>query len=66
MATRQMLFSRFQVKIEKGRLQANLWGEKVDRLKHSPTVEVKAVTYFDLSVKEEPPGRWVAQCVVDV
>jgi SHS2 domain-containing protein len=66
MATRKMLFSRFEVEIEKGLLRANVWGEQVRTEKHHPAVEVKAVTYFDLSVREEQPGKWVAQCVVDV
>jgi SHS2 domain-containing protein len=66
MATRQMLFSRFEVKIEDGILRANMWGEKVDTEKHHPAVEVKAATYLDLVVKEDPSGGWIAQCVVDV
>jgi SHS2 domain-containing protein len=66
MSIRRMIFCRFEVSIEKGLLRANVWGEKVDPEKHHPAVEVKAATYFDLSVKEDPPGRWVAQCVVDV
>lgn len=66
MATRKMLFSRFEVSIDKGLLRANMWGEKTNREKHHPAVEVKAATYFDLSVKQKPGGEWVAQCVVDV
>jgi SHS2 domain-containing protein len=66
MGTRRMLFSRFEVKIEKGFLRANVWGERTDHDKHHPAVEVKAATYFDLSVRQEADGRWVAQCVVDV
>jgi SHS2 domain-containing protein len=66
MSTRKMLFSRFEVSLDKSLLRANVWGERINPEKHRPAVEVKAVTYFDLSVKEEKPGRWVAQCVVDV
>jgi len=29
-------------------------------------VEVKGATYTNLSVRQEPNGLWVAQCVVDV
>jgi SHS2 domain-containing protein len=66
MSTRRMLFSRFEVVIEDGVLRANVWGEKLSLEKHHPAVEVKAATYLELVVKEEPAGRWVAQCVVDV
>ncbi|HSV27737.1 MAG TPA: archease [Sedimentisphaerales bacterium] len=66
MSTRQMLFSRFEVEIEDGILRANVWGERVDVEKHHPAVEVKAATYLDLAVKEDPRHWWVAQCVVDV
>jgi SHS2 domain-containing protein len=66
MGTRRMLFSRFEVSIEKGLLKANIWGEKVDPEKHHPAVEVKAATYFDLSVRQDEGGTWIAQCVLDV
>lgn len=66
MATRQMLFSRFEVRIQENNLTATAWGEKTDVLKHSPAVEVKAATYMALSVRQEEDGTWIAQCVVDV
>ena len=66
MSTRQMLFSRFEVAIEDGVLRANVWGERVNTEKHHPAVEVKAATYLDLAVKEDPRHWWIAQCVVDV
>ena len=66
MATRQMLFGRFEVRIEGTRLQATAWGEPVDRDRHRPAVEVKGATYTALRVAREPDGAWVAQAVVDV
>ena len=66
MDTRRMLFSRFEVHIDKGRLTADAYGEKIDVKKHSPAVEVKAATYNSLSVKQREDGVWIAQCVVDV
>jgi SHS2 domain-containing protein len=66
MATRGMLFSRFDVQPIEGGLKATAWGEKVSREKHDPAVEVKAATYGDLKVTREPSGDWVAQCIVDV
>ncbi len=65
MATRKMLFSRFEVIIDGTRLNANAWGEKTDVFRHSPAVEVKGATYTTLRVAEEN-GEWIAQTVVDV
>ncbi|HEX6136901.1 MAG TPA: archease [Casimicrobiaceae bacterium] len=66
MATRDMLFSRFDVRIDDGALVAKAWGEPVDRVRHRPAVEVKGATYTALSVARRDDGVWVAQCVVDV
>jgi tRNA nucleotidyltransferase (CCA-adding enzyme) len=65
-ATRRMLFSRFRVRIDDGKLNATAWGEPIDIEKHQPAVEVKGATCTALSVRRDPDGRWVAQCVVDV
>ena len=66
MGTRNMLFSRFEVKAFDGGMNARLWGQEVDVKKHEPAVEVKAVTYADLKVEQKKDGQWVAQCIVDV
>ena len=66
MATRNMLFSRFEVRLEGQRLDAKAWGEALDIARHSPAVEVKGATYTDLKVARQPDGGWLAQCVVDV
>lgn len=66
MATRTMLFSRFEVEIEAGRLQAIAWGEELDPIRHQPAVEIKGATYTALKVGQQDDGRWFAQCVVDV
>jgi protein archease len=65
-ATRTMLFSKFEVVIENSSLRAQAWGEPVNVEKHQPAVEVKGATFTELSVKEIPGGGWMAQCVVDV
>lgn len=65
MATRKMLFSRFLVRIDGTRLDAQAWGEKVDIARHHPAVEVKGATYTTLRVAQDH-GTWVAQTVVDV
>jgi tRNA nucleotidyltransferase (CCA-adding enzyme) len=65
MATRSMLFGRFDVSIRDRALDATAWGESLDRARHRPTVEAKAATYAELNVRERD-GVWTAQCVVDV
>jgi SHS2 domain-containing protein len=67
MATRGMLFSRFDVHIgDNGELQADIRGEALDRTRHTPAVEIKGATFTELSVRQLTDGRWLAQCVVDV
>ncbi|MES9963684.1 MAG: archease [Candidatus Sedimenticola sp. 20ELBAFRAG] len=66
MATRHMLFSRFQVTIEDGKLNAVAWGEPIDLQRHKPAVEIKGATYTELAVTQADSGHWAAQCVVDV
>lgn len=65
MAVTHLLFHRFEVHIEDGQLNAVAVGERIDRLKHRPTVEVKGATYTELYVAQKD-GHWIAQCVVDV
>ena len=65
MSTRKMLFSRFAVRLGKGRLEAEAWGEPVDVARHRPAVEVKGATYTALRVAREGEA-WLAQTVVDV
>ena len=66
MATRNMLFSRFEVHLEGNRLTAQVWGEALETARHRPAVEVKGSTYTALKVVQQPDGGWLAQCVVDV
>jgi SHS2 domain-containing protein len=66
MATERALFTGFDVRIDGDALEARLSGEPVDQARHEPAVEVKGATHTALRVAEEPGGRWVAQCVVDV
>jgi SHS2 domain-containing protein len=66
MATRRLLFSRFEVAVEGGRLRATAWGEPVDTVRHAPAVEVKGATWTALRVDQDADGLWTAECVVDV
>ncbi len=65
MATRRMLFSRFQATIDGTLLAGRAWGEPVDVARHHPAVEIKGATYTTLRVAREAQG-WIAQTVVDV
>ncbi len=66
MATRQLLFGRFEMHIDGHRLHARAWGEPIDVARHQPAVEIKGATLTSLRVGQEPGGAWIAQCVVDV
>jgi len=66
MATRNMLFGRFEVHLEANHLVAQAWGEALEVARHHPAVEVKGATYTALKVAQQPDGGWLAQCVVDV
>jgi SHS2 domain-containing protein len=65
MATRKMLFRRFEVRLEGARLQALALGEHIDAKRHQPAVEPKGATYTALRVVREADA-WIAQTVVDV
>jgi SHS2 domain-containing protein len=66
MATRRMLFTRFEVRFDDSRLGGKAWGERIDVARHNPAVEVKGATYTQLKVARDKSGAWLAQCVVDV
>ena len=66
MATRRMLFSRFDVGIDDHHLTATAWGEPIDISRHQPAAEVKGASYCELAVGQQADGGWLAQCVVDV
>ncbi len=65
MATRKMLFSKFEVTIDHGKLNATVSGEAIDMERHQPAVEIKGATYTELTVYQQEQ-LWVAQCVIDV
>ena len=66
MATRQMLFGRFEVHIQGPRLRAKAWGQPIDLDGQELAVEPKGATYTALSVRQVADSTWVAECVVDV
>lgn len=66
MATRGLLFGDWQVTCHGRVLDAVARGERVDRVRHEPVVEVKGATYTALSVNRDSEGWWHGQCIVDV
>lgn len=66
MATRKLLFARFDVALDNGSLKAVAYGEPIDVLRHQPAAEVKGATFTELSVTKSLDGRWIAQCILDV
>jgi SHS2 domain-containing protein len=66
MATRRMLFGRFDVTTDGTSLDAVAWGEPIDVERHRPAVEVKGATYTALAVEQGADGGYRVQCVIDV
>lgn len=70
MATRRMLFLRFELTVDADaggyRLAASAWGEPVDVARHQPAAEVKGASFCELRVERGADGVWIARCVVDV
>jgi SHS2 domain-containing protein len=62
--TSYFIISKSVVKITKGKLFAELWGDVAGN--YSGLDHVKAVTYAEMYVKEIKKGRWEAQVVLDV
>lgn len=56
---------RFEVKRNSTGLKAALHGETIDRTRHRPSHEVKAITYHGLSVASDADG-WSAEVIVDI
>ncbi len=66
MGTRGLIFGAFDVSIEGNKLVGRAHGERVNRDRHQPAVEIKGATMTELLAGEIRPGEWRAQCVVDV
>lgn len=66
---KQLVFSKFNITIEekqgKYHLNCLAYGEKIDVLRHSPKVDVKAITMHLFEVKPVP-GGWKAQVLIDI
>jgi len=66
---RGLIFSRFEVSIQKTdggyELYGEAWGEPFDPVKHEGRVDVKAATYAGLKCEKTQAGYRI-ECVVDI
>lgn len=63
--SRRLVCRAFDVRIAGDRLTAMLGGETLDESRHRLEHEVKAITYHDLKVEQQPDG-WLAEVIVDI
>jgi SHS2 domain-containing protein len=62
----EMVFSKFEVRIENDKLTGVAYGEKL-KTSHKPKIEIKAATYSQLKVfQDKKTKKWICQCIVDV
>jgi len=66
MAARRLIFGDWDVTLDGHVLDARVRGERIDRERHQPVVEVKGATYTALSVERDSEGLWHGHCIVDV
>ena len=63
-SAKNLVFGSFNVKIDKNRLSAQVFGEEYSKSKHKMGVEIKAVTYHILEVSKKAP--YYVQVLFDV
>ena len=63
--TEDLVFARFQVKLQDLSLKATAWGDVFDPKIHTIRTEIKAITYHQLEVVESDQG-WQAQVIFDI
>jgi len=63
--TEHLIFSKFKVRINGNKLNAECSGEKYDKKKHEFIIDVKAITYHKMEIKKEK-NLWKCVVVVDV
>jgi SHS2 domain-containing protein len=65
--TRHFLGIDFKIKrMDATSIEAVATGETLDLNRHSVDKEVKAVTYCDLLLTQQPDGSWMAQVIFDI
>lgn len=63
--TRQLVLVEFDVNLSSAGLKATARGEPFDPQRHRAEHEVKAITYHELKVVQQPDG-WMAEIIVDI
>lgn len=63
--TKQLLLSRFQFSCTREGVRALARGESLDRERHCPRYEIKAITYHGLKLEKTSDGL-VAEVIVDL
>ena len=61
----RLVLAFFEVSLSDTHLQVVAHGEPLDRGRHEPDHEVKAITYHGLRVEPEGDG-WIAEVIVDI
>ena len=64
MARRRMLFSKFELRVEEGRLSARVWGEGLDASRHGAAIELKGATLSAPRVARHG-ASWLAQALME-
>ena len=62
----QLVLCHFDVSINNNVLDAVVSGEPRDEARHQLDHEVKAITYHQLKVEQEPDGQWLAEVILDI
>ncbi len=62
----RMVFSRFDVSLPPGKLEATAWGEPLNPNRHEIELEIKAVTYHGLKIEPTAACGWLAEVIVDL
>lgn len=60
-----IVFSKFEVDINKNKLKAIIYGNSIDKVKKYLRTDVKAITLHMFELKQEK-GKWKARIVLDV
>lgn len=63
--TEHRLFSKFEAKLTDQGLEIDAWGETVDPMRHDLELDIKAVTYHGLYVREVD-GQFEAEVIIDL
>jgi len=63
--TRRILFTRFDVAVTPEGVTAQAYGEPLDPARHMLDHEVKAITYHQLKLEQQPDG-WLAEVIIDI